>query len=391
MLRIRQGQDNSCPRPARCHAWWHAWCQPCAAAALVFCPSPACAQTSQAQRNAPLAYLDLPQAPSPAPHDPAAPLAGNPPQSRSAPIAKIPGSIEGIVGNAQGVPIAGAHISLSAGGHTASQETTSDDAGHFRFTRVPPGGFTVMITLQGFDTTSASGDLQPGQSDQLSPFVLPLSTVNVTVEAVLSTEDLGVEQVRAEEQQRLFAIFPNFFVSYNWIAPPLTTRQKFALATKNASDPGNLLLVGTVAGVQQATNAFPGYSQGAKGYGRRYGADLGNLVVGTYMGGAILPALFHQDPRYFYKGTGSRRSRFWYAVSTAVICRGDNGRRQPAFAGVLGDLSAGAISNLYYAREDRKGAALTFENGLLGIAGDAMNNVFQEFLLRKLTKEEKKQ
>ncbi len=269
------------------------------------------------------------------------------------------------------------------------QETISDDAGHFRFTRVPPGPFTVMITLRGFDTATASGELQPGQAFDLSPFALALSTVNVTVSAVVSTEELGVEQVEAEEQQRFFAVFPNFFVSYNWTAPPLTTRQKFALATKNASDPGNLLLVGTVAGVQQATNTFPGYSQGAKGYGRRYGADLGNLVAGTYMGGAILPTLFHQDPRYFWKGTGTVRSRFFYAVSTAVICRGDNGRRQPAFAGVLGDLSAGAISNLYYDPSDRKGAALTFQNGLLAIAGDAMNNVFQEFFLRKVTKEAK--
>ena len=78
-------------------------------------------------------------------------------------------------------------------------------------------------------------------------------------------------------------------------------------------------------------------------------------------------------------------ARDFYAISTAVICRGDNGQRQPAFASVLGDLSAGAISNLYYAPSDRQGAALTFENGFLGVAGDAMNNVFQEFFLRKFT------
>ena len=223
----------------------------------------------------------------------------------------------------------------------------------------------------------------------MPPFALTLATVSVSVNATVTTDELGLEQLHAQEGQRLFAVFPNFFVSYNWSAPPLTARQKFALATKNAADPGNLLLVGTVSGVQQAADAFPGYSQGAKGYGRRYGANLGNLVAGTYLGGAILPALFHQDPRYFWKGTGSTRSRFWYAVSTAVICRGDNGRRQPAFASVLGDLSAGALSNAYYASDDRKGASLTLENGLLAIAGDAMNNVFQEFVLRKLTKEGK--
>ncbi len=328
---------------------------------------------------------DFVAAQSPKPSVPLPPHSSSQDRPSSAPSERALGSISGVIGDAKGVPISGARIALSSAGHSTAQETTSDLSGHFRFASVSPGPFTVMVTLQGFNTVSAAGDLQPGQSVQLSPFALTLATVSVTVNAVASTQELGLEEMRSEERQRLLGVVPNFFVSYNWNAPPLTPRQKFTLATKNASDPGNLLLVGTVAGVQQAENAFPGYAQGAAGYGRRYGADLGNLVAGTYMGGAVLPVLFHQDPRYFYKGTGSIRSRFFYAVSTAVICRGDNGHRQPAFAGVLGDLSAGAISNLYYAPSDRQGAALTFENGFLGIAGDAMNNVFQEFFLKMLT------
>ena len=108
------------------------------------------------------------------------------------------------------------------------------------------------------------------------------------------------------------------------------------------------------------------------------------------MGGAVLPSLFRQDPRYFYKGTGSVPSRFWYAVTRTVVTRGDNGRSQPNYSTVLGDMSAGAISNLYYAPEDRKGAKITVVNGLLGIAGDAMNFVFQEFVLKKLTTNSKR-
>ena len=307
------------------------------------------------------------------------------PSIPSAAPAMTSGTVNGSVTDAAGTPIAGAHITLAMGGHAAAAEATSDDAGRFRFATVSPGSFEIEVTLPGFDTRSASGTLKPGQDYQVPPLALTVATVKFAVEAVVPVEELQLEQLHAEEQQRLLDLFPNFFVSYRWTAPPLTTGQKFRLATKNASDPGNLLLVGTVSAVQQAENAFPGYSQGWKGYGRRYGANLGNLVAGTYMGGAVLPSLFHQDPRYFYRGTGSVRSRFFYAVSTAVICRGDNGHRQPAFAGVLGDLSAGAISNLYYAPRDRQGAALTFENGLLAIAGDAMNGVVQEFFLRRFT------
>ena len=103
------------------------------------------------------------------------------------------------------------------------------------------------------------------------------------------------------------------------------------------------------------------------------------------IGGAVLPSLFKQDPRYFYKGTGTTRSRVLYAVSMSVICKGDNGHWQLNYSGILGGLAAGGISNAYYPASNRDGATLTFENALIGIAGSAVQNIFQEFLVRRLT------
>jgi hypothetical protein len=103
------------------------------------------------------------------------------------------------------------------------------------------------------------------------------------------------------------------------------------------------------------------------------------------IGGAILPALFKQDPRYFYKGTGSKRSRILYALANAVVCKGDNGHWQADYSGILGSLAAAGISNLYYPAKNRNGAQLTFENTLLGIGGSGVGNLFQEFLIRRLT------
>lgn len=321
---------------------------------------------------------------------PKVPAAGAPAVSLpSAPLAAtgLSGTMSGAIVDAHGSLIEGATVDLEM--PTGGRRTTrSDPDGQFAFENVSPGTFKLAVTLPGFDPVALRGTLQPNQRLRLDIPVMQLSTLSESVDAVASAEELSTEQMHAEEHQRLLGVLPNFFVSYNWNAPPLTTRQKFTLATRNAFDPGNLALVAAAAGVQQAADAFPGYCQGAAGYGKRYGADLANLVVGTYVGGAILPSLFHQDPRYFYKGTGTIRSRFLYAVSTAVISRGDNGKRQPAFASVLGDFSAGAISNLYYAPSDRQGAQLTVENGLLDVAGDAMNNVFQEFVLKKITHKE---
>lgn len=300
-----------------------------------------------------------------------------------------PGTIAGQVYDSRGAMIAGATLTLSPSSAPARQVVTGD-SGQFILQDVPPGPFSLVASLPGFTSVTQTGTLQPGQTLYLPQITLSLAVVNISVTAV-TPEQAALEELHTEEHQRLVGVLPNFFVSYNWTAPPLTTRQKFILATHNAADPGNLALVGTVAGIQQAADAFPGYHQGAAGYGKRYGADLANLVVGTYMGGAVLPSLFHQDPRYFYKGTGTRRARFLYAISRAVITRGDNGHNQPNFAGVLGDLSAAALSNTYYPATDRQGATLFFENGVLSIGGDAMNNLVQEFVFNRITTRGKKQ
>ena len=145
-------------------------------------------------------------------------------------------------------------------------------------------------------------------------------------------------------------------------------------------------MVGAIAGLQQAQNDFSGYGQGTQGYAKRYGASYANVVSGTFLGSAILPSLLKQDPRYFYKGTGTRRSRILYALANAVICKGDNGHWQANYSNILGNFAAGGISNLYYPAEDRNGAGLTFENGLIGIGATGAANLFQEFVVKKLSR-----
>jgi hypothetical protein len=297
--------------------------------------------------------------------------------------------LHGVVATPDNTPLAGAQVTLTTPDGLTVQESFTDTDGSFTYHNLPPGPYTLAVSLQGFATAFTSFTLNPGQSAALAPIALKMNPITVSVDVVATQQDIAATELHFEEQQRLIGIFPNFFVTYDWNAAPLTAKQKFSLALRSAADPGNLMLVGTVAGVQQAANGFPGYGQGAAGYGRRYGADLGNLVSGTFVSQAILPTLFHQDPRYFYKGTGSTSSRVRYALLSVFICRGDNGHRQPAFSTILGDMSAGAISNLYYAPSDRKGAGLTLTNGLLGIAGDAVNNVFQELFLKKLTRHAK--
>jgi hypothetical protein len=143
--------------------------------------------------------------------------------------------------------------------------------------------------------------------------------------------------------------------------------------------------VSIVAGVNQASDRFSGYGQGAQGYAKRYGASYANFTSGLFIGGAVLPSLLKQDPRYFYKGTGTTRSRLLYAISRTVITKGDNQRWQPNYSSVLGDLAAGGLSNLYIPERDHHGAKLTFQNAGIAMGTSALINVLQEFVLRKIT------
>jgi hypothetical protein len=140
-----------------------------------------------------------------------------------------------------------------------------------------------------------------------------------------------------------------------------------------------------IAGVEQGQNRFSGYGQGADGYAKRYGASYADFAISTFIGGAVLPSVLKQDPRYFYKGTGTKRSRVLYALANSVICKGDNGHWQANYSMLIGDLAAGGISNLYYPASDRNGAALTFENALIGIGANAAANLLQEFVIKKLS------
>jgi hypothetical protein len=226
----------------------------------------------------------------------------------------------------------------------------------------------------------------PGESYKAAPIVLPVSmaTSEVRVNSSTRVEVAQMEMVE-EEHQRVLGIMPNFYVVYAHDAPPLNTRQKFHLAWRSSVDPIGTVIIGATAGVEQATNAFSGYGQGAQGYAKRFGANYADNFIGTMIGGAILPSLLKQDPRYFWKGTGTVRSRVLYAIANSVVCKGDNGKWQFDYSGVLGGLAAGGISNLYYPASDRSGISLTLENALLGTAESAVGNIFQEFVARRFT------
>jgi hypothetical protein len=295
-------------------------------------------------------------------------------------------TLSGFITDSDGALVPGATITLSDAASTQKQSTTSDDQGHFSFSGVPPGAFTLTVAAGGLQGTTVQGTLNEDESLELPPIQLRVAADSTSVEvSSLTQKEVAAQQLKQEEKQRLAGVVPNFYVTYDWNAAPLDTPQKYKLAVRSLFDPATFVIVGGFAGIEQALNSYSGYGQGAMGYAKRYGAGMANAGIGTVLGGAVFPELFHQDPRYFYKGKGSIRSRVLYAISTAVIARGDNGKWQPAYAAVAADFSTAAISNLYYPASDRTGEGLTIENGFVNIGTNAAGNLLQEFLLKRLS------
>jgi hypothetical protein len=283
-----------------------------------------------------------------------------------------------------GVAAIGATVRLTCADQSLDQQMLSDDDGRFSFAEVAPGSFRLTIALPGFVTQAFDGTLRSGENYVVPQIVLPIAPAATEIRVVPSQTEVAEEQIKEEEKQRALGFIPNFYVSYIPNAAPLTPKQKFELAGKTIVDPVTFGLTAAIAGLQQANNDFSGYGQGAQGYAKRYGAAYADTATSTLIGSALLPSLLKQDPRYFYKGTGTKRSRFLYAVANSVICKGDNGHWQANYSSILGSLAAGGISNLYYPTTDR-GAGLTFENTLIAIGATAAANVLQEFVIRKLT------
>jgi hypothetical protein len=220
----------------------------------------------------------------------------------------------------------------------------------------------------------------PAEVPPLTP--LPASSTSITVfgnpddvpEELIHAE--AEREVKAEETQRIAGIVPNFNTVLSGEGVRLAPKQKLDLTFHTMTDPFNIIGAFVFGGISEIQGTHRNFGWGPAGYGKRVGANLADVVDGTMFSGFVYPVLFHQDPRYFRQATGSVGSRTVHALSWALVGRGDNGRREPNYSNILGNLSAGAISNLYY---PDTGIKLTLVNSVIVTAEGALGNIGLEF------------
>ena len=187
-----------------------------------------------------------------------------------------------------------------------------------------------------------------------------------------------MEIQRKEQSQRILGVVPQFSVTSRQHPPPLTDGQKFHLFVKSSFDPAEFAVVGFQAGLGQAQNSFPGYGQGAEGYAKRYGAAYADQVSSNFFSNFAYPVLLKEDPRYFRLGEGTIKHRIVYSLEQEFVCVTDKGTRRFNNSNVLGALTSGALSNVYYPPSDR-GFGLTMRGAGIALLYGSLGGLVDEF------------
>ena len=298
-----------------------------------------------------------------------------------APAAVVAGTVVDQIGAA----VADAPITLTADDGATVLVAMTDAHGMFSFPDIATGSYVVGVSVAGFNPFTLAVAVAADTSSLTLPrIVLTVENFSTSV-TVRSTAAVADEQIKAQERQRLLGVVPNFYVSYVPDAAPLTSRQKLRLASHETFDWTAFAGASVAAAIDQSTSAHPGFGEGASGYAKRWAAIFADNRTGDIMSHYVFASLLHQDPRYFYQGTGTTSSRLVHALGSAFVARSDRGTPMPNYAYMFGNLAAAALSNTYYPHAER-GGSLVLSNIAIGLAGRAAMAVTQEFIGKRLTR-----
>ena len=188
------------------------------------------------------------------------------------------------------------------------------------------------------------------------------------------------DDAEAQQSKRMFYVIPNFAaVNAHTELPPLSTREKFVLATHDSLiDYSSFVWTGILAGQALALNSDPELGHGAAGYGRYYWRTFADGVSGTFFTEAIVPAITHEDPRYFTMGEGGFFRRTGYAISRTFVTKTDSGGTSFNWSEVVGNGLEAGLSNAYYPPQER-GLTQTARNFGTQMESAVLNHFFQEF------------
>jgi hypothetical protein len=178
--------------------------------------------------------------------------------------------------------------------------------------------------------------------------------------------------------KHIFGVLPNYRTTENSLPyQPLTGWQKMKIAAKDSFDWPAYVTAAGFSGLYQMENQNKAFGQGMSGYAKRFATAYGDQMVANMFQEGIIPAVFHQDPRYFRLGDGTFRHRLFYALEQVMVARMDSGKKTFNFSEWGGAAAGAAISNAYY--PNTRDLDDNVQKVLIGVATDAFSNVGKEF------------
>ncbi len=184
--------------------------------------------------------------------------------------------------------------------------------------------------------------------------------------------------VPIKEDKRAYGVLPNYRTAEAAVPyAPITAHQTIMIGVKDSFDGAAYPLAAFFTGISQLTNSNPSFGQGVKGFAHRYSTSFADQVIGNMLTESFLPLAFHEDPRFFRKGSGSKKGRLLYAASRVLICRNDNGKNTFNASEIVGNGIVGSVGNLYY--PDSRGFRDTMQRMWTQIGTDSISNVLKEF------------
>ena len=294
------------------------------------------------------------------------------------------GMIQGAVLDERGGIVPGAAVTVTNIGTGETYTTESTSEGTYSVSALEAGDFTLLISAQGFSSfRSQRITLISHQTLQLPEITLHLAAIASATQVTATKTEIAEAQMKSETQQRLIGFLPNYYVVYFKDPAPLNAAQKMRLALRLSIDPVTFGLAAAQAAYETNKKDYEAYGTGGEGFAKRFAAAYADGFVGTMIGSGLLHATLRQDPRYYYKGTGTVGSRVLYALSWSVRCKGDNGKWQVGYSALLGDIASSSISGLYNPKGISASQIATAT--MLDVASQGVNSLLQEFLFKKVT------
>lgn len=132
------------------------------------------------------------------------------------------------------------------------------------------------------------------------------------------------------------------------------------------------------AGWEHLLDSNPKYGTNAEAFGKRLGVAAIRQTSQAFFTDGVFANVFHQDPRYYRKGSGSLRSRALYAGSRVVITRQDSGTSAPNYSLFFGHAATSALTMAYYPAASAKWSTTAGGYGFSMLA-NAFGNAVHEF------------